>query len=103
MSTDLDEMMERALTGRDDESSSQQLPSPDDQREYIKDNVVKCQREELIDIFRALVIDDQSHLIKKQNGRSVAINLKNVSDETIKRMYLNMFVILERNKSLVGI
>lgn len=101
MATELDDILIRAFDG--DDEPQQKMPSPDEQRDFIKQNIEKCSRDDLISIFRAIVIDGDSCLIRRQQGQSSAVNLDKVRDETIKVMYLKMNVILDRNNSLVGI
>lgn len=102
MATELDAMLTRAFKG-EKRTEQQKTPPPDGQRDFIKANIGKCTREQLISIFRAIEIDGQGELIKRQTGNNSAVNLDKISDETIHRMYLSLAVILERNNSLIGI
>ena len=102
MATELDEMLTRAFKGEKN-TDQPKIPPPDGQRDFIKNNIAKCSREQLISVFRAIEIDGQGELIKRQAGNNSAINLDKVGDETIKVMYLTLSVILERNNSLIGI
>lgn len=98
----LEAMMSRALG--DGEKENMYMPSVLDQREYILQHHDKCSRDELIQVYRAVVLDGHAQLFRKQGkDTTLALNLQKVPDETIRTMYGVMSSIIAVKKSLAGI
>ena len=96
----LDDAMLAAINDAEYEQRKEDTPDPDEQRQFIVDNIDNLEKEDLVKIFRSIVINGHKNLIKPQTSTSVAVNLSNVPDVTINSMYMVTAIILARKKSI---
>lgn len=78
------------------------IPSPADQRMFIRDNYKSLDRDDLIAVFSTIIADGQQAQLRSK-GPDTILSLARISDETIYTMYKLMEVIVKQKKSLATI